>query len=163
MLRYGTLRGSLMWEPRPPSAAWVIPTIMPSLRARSDRTRPRSLPGKARGAASILWTTRRQCGRLGLTKCGCSRPSYTFPRRSRRGYLRQHPSVPSWCRHTHNRVSSSPWAAHTDLSRLREQELQAVVLAFNSRPRKALGWKKPAEALNDHLNSVAYPGVATTD
>jgi len=50
----------------------------------------------------------------------------------------------------------------TDLSRWSEQELQAVALAFNNRPRKTLGWKTPAEALNDHLQSVAQPGVATT-
>ncbi|WP_461413604.1 IS30 family transposase [Gemmatimonas sp.] len=43
----------------------------------------------------------------------------------------------------------------TDLSRWSEQELQAVALAFNNRPRKTLGWKTPAEALNEHLKSVA--------
>ena len=50
----------------------------------------------------------------------------------------------------------------TDLSRWSEQEIHAVALALNNRPRKTLGWKTPAEALNDHLNSVAQPGVATT-
>ncbi len=50
----------------------------------------------------------------------------------------------------------------TDLSRWSAQELQAVTMAFNNRPRKTLGWKTPAEALNEHLNSVAQPGVATT-
>ncbi len=43
----------------------------------------------------------------------------------------------------------------TDLSRWIEQELQAVALAFNNRPRKTLGWKTPAETLNEHLKSVA--------
>jgi len=43
----------------------------------------------------------------------------------------------------------------TDLSRWSEQELQAVALAFNNRPRKTLGGKTPAEALNEHLKSVA--------
>jgi len=42
----------------------------------------------------------------------------------------------------------------TDLSRWSEQELHAVALAFNNRPRKTLGWKTPAEALNEHLKSV---------
>ena len=50
----------------------------------------------------------------------------------------------------------------TDLSRWSEHEIHAVALALNNRPRKTLGWKTPAEALNDHLNSVAQPGVATT-
>ena len=50
----------------------------------------------------------------------------------------------------------------TDLSRWSEQEIQAVALALNSRPRKTLGWKTPAEALNDHPNSVAQRGVAAT-
>jgi IS30 family transposase len=51
----------------------------------------------------------------------------------------------------------------TDLSRWSEQALEAVALTFNNRPRKTLGWKTPAEALNEHLKSVAQPGVATTD
>ncbi len=50
----------------------------------------------------------------------------------------------------------------TNLSRWSEQEIQAVALALNNRPRKTLGWKTPAEALNDHLNSVTQLGVATT-
>jgi IS30 family transposase len=39
----------------------------------------------------------------------------------------------------------------TDLSRHGPEELAAVALALNSRPRKTLGWRTPAEALNDHL------------
>ena len=34
-------------------------------------------------------------------------------------------------------------------------ELAAVALALNSRPRKTLGWRTPAEALNDHLLTSA--------
>ena len=39
----------------------------------------------------------------------------------------------------------------TDLSRHGADELAAVALALNTRPRKTLGWRTPAEALNDHL------------
>ena len=49
----------------------------------------------------------------------------------------------------------------TDLSRWSEQEIQAVALTLNNRPRKTLGWKTPAEALNDYLKSADQPGVAT--
>src|SRR6266571_2924275 len=43
----------------------------------------------------------------------------------------------------------------TDLSRHSADELAAVALALNSRPRKTLGWRTPAEALNDHLLTSA--------
>jgi IS30 family transposase len=42
----------------------------------------------------------------------------------------------------------------TDLSRWSAREIQAVANALNSRPRKTLGWKTPAEALDDYLRSV---------
>jgi IS30 family transposase len=45
----------------------------------------------------------------------------------------------------------------TDLSRHSSDELAAVALALNSRPRKTLGWRTPAEALNDHLLTRAAP------
>jgi IS30 family transposase len=45
----------------------------------------------------------------------------------------------------------------TDLSRHSADELAAVALALNSRPRKTLGWRTPAEALNDHLLTTAAP------
>ncbi len=32
-----------------------------------------------------------------------------------------------------------------------------------TRPRKTLGWKTPAEALDEHLRSLQQAGVATTD
>jgi IS30 family transposase len=50
----------------------------------------------------------------------------------------------------------------TDLSRWSEQEIQAVARALNNRPRKTLGWKTPAETLNEYIKSVRQPGVATT-
>jgi IS30 family transposase len=51
----------------------------------------------------------------------------------------------------------------TDLSRHGPAELEAVAAALNGRPRKTLGWKTPAEALNEHLLLVEQGGVATTD
>lgn len=50
----------------------------------------------------------------------------------------------------------------TDLSRWDTDELAAVALALNNRPRKSLGWKTPAEALNEHLLLIQEAGVATT-
>lgn len=51
----------------------------------------------------------------------------------------------------------------TDLSRWNGDEVAAVASALNSRPRKVLGWKTPAEALDEHLRSLQQAGVATTD
>lgn len=50
----------------------------------------------------------------------------------------------------------------TDLCAHRKSELQAVALALNTRPRKALGWRTPAEALNEVLRSARQSRVATT-
>jgi IS30 family transposase len=41
----------------------------------------------------------------------------------------------------------------TDLSRWDTEEIEAVAAALNSRPRKTLSWKTPAEALNELLLS----------
>jgi len=38
----------------------------------------------------------------------------------------------------------------------------AVAFALNTRPRKALGWKTPAEALEQFLGSAQTGAVATT-
>lgn len=51
----------------------------------------------------------------------------------------------------------------TDLSRWSADEIEAVANTLNARPRKDLGWKTPAEALNQHLLSLQEAGVATTD
>jgi IS30 family transposase len=50
----------------------------------------------------------------------------------------------------------------TDLSRWTVQEIEAVSVTLNGRPRKTLGWKTPAEALNEQLLSLGQAGVATT-
>ncbi len=50
----------------------------------------------------------------------------------------------------------------TDLSKHSRDDLAAVAAALNGRPRKTLGWKTPAEALDDYLRSVKHNGVATT-
>lgn len=50
----------------------------------------------------------------------------------------------------------------TDLSAHRLSDLQAVALALNTRPRKTLGWRTPAEAINEVLRSARQSRVATT-
>jgi IS30 family transposase len=50
----------------------------------------------------------------------------------------------------------------TDLARWSADDLAAVAAALNSRPRKTLGWRTPAEALNEHLPSSQQASVATT-
>jgi IS30 family transposase len=50
----------------------------------------------------------------------------------------------------------------TDLSRWTAEEIDAVSATLNGRPRKTLGWKTPAEALNEQLLSLEQAGVATT-
>jgi len=50
----------------------------------------------------------------------------------------------------------------TDLSRWSADEIDAVAHTLNTRPRKTLGWKTPAEVLDEHLRSEQQAGVATT-
>lgn len=50
----------------------------------------------------------------------------------------------------------------TDLSRWSAEEVEAVAHTLNTRPRKTLGWKTPAEAFNDQLLLLQQTGVATT-
>jgi IS30 family transposase len=50
----------------------------------------------------------------------------------------------------------------TNLSRHSRGDLDAVALALNTRPRKTLGWRTPAEALDELLRSSQQGGVATT-
>jgi transposase, IS30 family len=50
----------------------------------------------------------------------------------------------------------------TDLARWNRDDLDAVAETLNSRPRKTLHWKTPAEALNEQLLCLQSTGVATT-
>jgi IS30 family transposase len=50
----------------------------------------------------------------------------------------------------------------TDLSRWSSEDLAAVQAAINSRPRKVLGWKTPAEAVDEQLRLLHQAGVART-
>jgi IS30 family transposase len=49
----------------------------------------------------------------------------------------------------------------TDLARWSAEEIEAVAHALNTRPRKTLGWKTPAEALDEQLLSLQRTGVAS--
>ncbi len=51
----------------------------------------------------------------------------------------------------------------TDLARWNADELAAVAATLNSRPRKTLGWRTPAEALDEHLRSLQQGSVASID
>jgi transposase, IS30 family len=50
----------------------------------------------------------------------------------------------------------------TDLTKHSAEELAAVAVALNGRPRKTLAWRTPAEALDELLHSHQQGGVATT-
>lgn len=48
-----------------------------------------------------------------------------------------------------------------DLSRWSAEDLEAVALALNNRPRNSLDWKTPTEVFEDQIRSL-QPGVAST-
>jgi IS30 family transposase len=50
----------------------------------------------------------------------------------------------------------------TDLAKHTANDLAAVAAALNTRPRKTLAWKTPAEAFEEHLSSLKHGSVATT-
>ncbi len=48
----------------------------------------------------------------------------------------------------------------TDLSKHSSDDLEALAIALNGRPRKALGWRTPAEALDEIMMIGQNLGVA---
>ncbi|MGQ0639527.1 MAG: IS30 family transposase [Gemmatimonadaceae bacterium] len=50
----------------------------------------------------------------------------------------------------------------TDLSAVNVTDLSAIAFTLNTRPRKSLGWRTPAEALDQFLQSHSTDAVATT-
>jgi IS30 family transposase len=50
----------------------------------------------------------------------------------------------------------------TDLNKHSAADLAAVAHALNTRPRKTLGWRTPAEVLDVHLGSLQHDSVAMT-
>lgn len=65
---------------------------------------------------------------------------------SARAARRDRPHSP-WQRPTNENTNG----LGTDLSRWSAQDLEAVALALNNRPRKSLGWKTPAGVFDEQL------------
>lgn len=61
-----------------------------------------------------------------------------------------------------NRLLRQYFPKGTDLFRWSAEDLDAVAHALNTRPRKTLGWRTPAEALDEHLLLAQQAGVAST-
>ena len=62
----------------------------------------------------------------------------------------------------HNGLLRQYFPKGTDLSRWSAEDVHAVAATLNSRPRKVLGWRTPAEALDDHLLALGNGGAATS-
>ena len=70
--------------------------------------------------------------------------------------------MPTYARILRTGVLRQYFPKGTDLSRWSAAEIHAVAATLNSRPRKTLAWKTPAEAFDDQLASLQQAGVAST-
>lgn len=61
-----------------------------------------------------------------------------------------------------NRLLRQYFPKGNDLSQWTAEDIEAVAHALNTRPRKTLGWKTPAEGFNEHLLLLQQTGVAST-
>src|SRR5262249_37083440 len=92
-------------------------------------------------------------------------PTRPADHRHRRSGLLRRPAQPMATRHQRentNGLLRQYFPKGTARARWKGDDLDAVAATLNSRPRKTLGWKTPAEALNELLLSVQGTGVATT-
>ena len=89
----------------------------------------------------------------------------TVQGRHRHRRLLRRPALTLAARHEreHQRPTATVLPEGTDLSRWAHDDLLAVQAAVNSRPRKVLAWKTPAEVLDEQLQSPHQTGVATTN
>jgi hypothetical protein len=54
-------------------------------------------------------------------------------------------------------------SSRNGLPRWNADDIAAIAHTLNTRPRKTLGWRTPAEAFSKHLHSLHQAGAARTD
>jgi hypothetical protein len=161
---------------RPTTTRWArcdATSRSPPPAGRSCRTRSAGSPRRCSRPASHTATAPGRKPRHDLTTGQCSRESpraagpslanpLTGPLRYSQCFVRAAPPGAVRIERKHQRAASPVLPEGTVLSRHGVDELEAVANALNSRPRKTLGWRTPAEALNEHLLLAQQGSVATT-